>query len=624
MPRSVRSVPWGHEGVSAGGRLRRPSRLAIAILISSSIVSTLFLAATGMGATLTVAPGERIQAALDEARSGDAVLVEGGVYRERLVVSEGIALQGSGRPQIDAGGSGSGVTLQGEGARIQGFLVTGSGSEEMDAGVRVLGEGCTVEDNHLSGNRIGILLQSVTGGAIRNNSVEGNGIGILLERSWDNEIAGNRIAENGVGIKAVRQNASESIKASDSGGVSIKYRPKTEAATLEVSKIGFAGGLKENRIYGNELLDNGENALDDGENRWDDGRGGNHFDDFDAIEEGCKDRDRDGLCDAPRKIPGGPSVDERPIASEDAVRKYAASAGDFKLFLYRSTFSPGAEMPLCFAAPENFTGRAVLAAPSPGSGPMTGEAGTGPKTDMETDTETDKEPIGVALSSQPLAGRSGTVTFTAPEGEGSYVLRMEDGSGSEVVSLPFAVATPEVKVANASAGTCDRVNVSYSGAPGFEGDWIGLYPVGAGDDRPISREYLDGTSRGTLPFVIPSSAGSYEFRMFEDDGFTRIAVSQPIEVAVSAGVRVEASPAAARPGEAITVSFWGAKPASAIGMYEMTRPDKYMIGMQWTNGRACGTMTFAAPRTPGRYDFRLFEDNVHRKLMGASNVVVVG
>lgn len=58
-------------------------------------------------------------------------------------------------------------------------------------------------------------------------------------------------------------------------------------------------------------------------------------------------------------------------------------------------------------------------------------------------------------------------------------------------------------------------------------------------------------------------------------------------------------------------------------MYEMTRPDKYMLAMQWTRGRSCGTMTFRAPSTPGRYDFRFFEDNVYRKLMGASNVVIV-
>lgn len=602
MSRSLRSVPGRLDGGLAGRHPRRPSHLMIAILITSSIVSSLFLLATAMGATITVHPGERILDAIGDAKPGDIVLVEAGVYRERLVLSEGIVLQGIGRPRIDAGGSGSGVTLQAEGAKVQGFLVSGSGAEEMDAGIRVLANNCTVEDNHVVENRIGILIQSVTGGVIRNNSVERNGIGVYMETSWENVIAGNRIVENGVGIDATRQNVSESITASDSGGVSIKYKPKTEAATLEVSKIGFAGGLKENKIYGNELLKNGENARDDGENLWDDGKAGNHYDDFDAIEEGCRDRDRDGFCDAPRKIPGGSSIDERPIASEDAVRKYTAAAGDFKLVLYRSTFAPGAEIPLSFFAPENFTGRVVLAAPTTGSDPRTGEA----------------------VSRQPLPEGSGTITFTAPEEEGRYVLRMENGSSAEIVSLPFNVATPEVKVANASAGTCDRVNVSYSGAPGFEGDWIGLYPVGSGDDSPISRKYLDGTSCGTITFVMPSSAGSYQFRMFEDGGRAKIADSQPIDVAVSAGVRIEASPARVRPGEAITVSFWGAKPASAIGMYEMTRPDKFMLGMQWTNGRPCGTMTFAAPRAPGRYDFRLFEDNVHRKHMGASNVVIVG
>lgn len=207
---------------------------------------------------------------------------------------------------------------------------------------------------------------------------------------------------------------------------------------------------------------------------------------------------------------------------------------------------------------------------------------------------------------------------------------MQDGSGdeeaetSEIVSLSFNVATPALTVDFASASTCDRVNVSYSGAPGFEGDWVGLFAVGSGDESPIDRRYLDGTSNGTLTFVMSSSAGSYEFRLFGEDGRGRLAASGPVEVKASSGVRIRASPSNARPGEAITVSFWGAKPGSAIGMYEMTRPDKYMLAMQWTNGRSCGTMTFRAPSTPGRYDFRFFEDNVHRKLMGASNVVIVG
>jgi len=220
----------------------------------------------------------------------------------------------------------------------------------------------------------------------------------------------------------------------------------------------------------------------------------------------------------------------------------------------------------------------------------------------------------------------GTVTFTAPSEDGSYLLRIRDASedeDDEILSLLFDVKTPHLAVDVASTSTCDSVNMSYTGAPGSEGDWIGLYRVGSGDDSPISRRYLDGTNSGTLAFVMPSSAGTYEFRIFGDDGADRLAASGPIEVEVSSGVRIKASPASVRSGEAITVSFWGAKPNSAIGMYEMTRPDKYMLAMQWTRGRSCGTMTFRAPSTPGRYDFRFFEDNVHRKLMGASNVVIV-
>jgi len=605
MERSSKSVPVGRgDGEGEGCHLRRCHTLLIAVLITFSLFTT---GSAAGGATLTVGPGESIQAAIDEAEDWDLVLVEAGVYRENLVLDQGIVLQGIGRPLIDAGGSGCGVTLRSEGITIMGFEVSGSGPGERDAGIRVLAENCTVMDNLVFGNSIGILLQDVQGVVISGNEVERNAIGIFLETSYGNEISSNWIAENGEGITMARNNVSESITASDAGGVSIKYTPKTEASTLVVNKIGFAGAYRDNVVRGNELLNNGQNAYDDGDNQWYEGEIGNHYDDFDAIDEGCRDRNRDGVCDSAHEIPGGSSVDKYPVASEDAIRRYRSVSSLFELILYRSTFSPGEEIPLSFKAAENFTGSVDLVFLGSGSG---SDQGTGE--------------AGAVISSQPLEGSSGTVVLTAPSEEGSYSFSMRDGSGDEIVSLTFAVATPVLTAALASASTCDRVNVNYSGAPGFEGDWVGLYSVGSGDESPISRRYLEGTNNGTLTFVMPSSAGSYEFRIFGDDGAVRLAASSPIEVKASSGVRITASPSNARPGEAITVSFWGAKPASAIGMYEMTRPDKFMLAMQWTNGRSCGTMTFRAPSTPGRYDFRFFEDNVHRKLMGASNVVIVG
>ena len=585
-----------------------PRYIIIAFLISFS----LFMTAPAHGAAITVGPGESIQSAIDGAAGGDTVMVEAGVYQEKLVVDKGITLLGIGRPLIDAEGAGSAVTLRAEGAKIAGFQIRGSGPGERDAGIRVLADNCTVEDNLVGENRIGVLLQDVRGGVVRKNSIEGNRVGILIETGWENEVVSNRIVENGEGIHITRHNVSESIKPSDAGGVSIRYRPKTEAMILEVSKIGFPGGLKENRISANELFNNGVNARDDGENLWDDGKTGNHHDEFDSIEEGCRDRDRDGICDSPFSILGGHSVDRYPIATEDAVLRYRAVCGDFELILYRSTFSPGQEIPLTFRAPGSFSGQAVLVIPASGSAGE--DNGTGPAAGP---AETD-------ISSQILEGEGGTVVFAAPEREGDYAFLMLDASGDRILSLSFAVATPDVAALAASAGSCDIVNVTFRGVPGLEDDWIGLFAAGSEDASPISRQYLDGESAGTRSFAMPPSPGIYDFRLFEGGGFASIAKSGPVEVKPSAGVRIRASPAAARPGEAITVSFWGAKPASAIGMYEMTSPDKFMLAMQWTNGRSCGTMTFAAPRKPGRYDFRLFEDNVHRKHMGASNVVVVG
>ena len=75
----------------------------------------------------------------------------------------------------------------------------------------------------------------------------------------------------------------------------------------------------------------------------------------------------------------------------------------------------------------------------------------------------------------------------------------------------------------------------------------------------------------------------------------------------------------------VTVTFWGA-PASGtgvLGMYGMTRPDKFHIEKRATGSRSCGSMTFRAPGAPGQYDFRLFHDDVNRPLLAQSNVVTV-
>ncbi|NAT10847.1 hypothetical protein C4E22_04765 [ANME-1 cluster archaeon AG-394-G06] len=77
----------------------------------------------------------------------------------------------------------------------------------------------------------------------------------------------------------------------------------------------------------------------------------------------------------------------------------------------------------------------------------------------------------------------------------------------------------------------DEITVTYSGAPGFELDWIAMYKVGDPNEEEYDMGYyLAGEKSGTLSFTAPDEPGGYEFRLFEDDGYTDIARSNVVTV----------------------------------------------------------------------------------------------
>ncbi len=64
-------------------------------------------------------------------------------------------------------------------------------------------------------------------------------------------------------------------------------------------------------------------------------------------------------------------------------------------------------------------------------------------------------------------------------------------------------------------------------------DWIGLYTPGSADGAFISWRYTDGSAAGSVPFLIPvgTAAGTYELRLYANDGFTLLATSTSFTVA---------------------------------------------------------------------------------------------
>jgi hypothetical protein len=87
-------------------------------------------------------------------------------------------------------------------------------------------------------------------------------------------------------------------------------------------------------------------------------------------------------------------------------------------------------------------------------------------------------------------------------------------------------------------GTGDRQLERVSGP--IPKDWIGLYTPGAANTAYLSWKYDSSCTQtagstakasGSCSFTMPTTAGTFEFRLLANDGFTVIAKSGTISVA---------------------------------------------------------------------------------------------
>jgi len=617
------------------------------------------------GGVTYVNPGQSIQAAIDSASQGDTIEVNTGTYSEQLVIDKPIRLvgvdTGGGKPIVDSGDSGSAITISADGVYLEGFQAYTSSGWGSDAGILVKSNGSTIKDNIASSNgndgillvwstnntldgntandnqnngisleessnntlqgneasynRYGFRLEMSTGNTVKENTVVGNKFegfyldeshrnlvqgnlassnwgGISLDGSKYNEIAGNEVLDNERGIYLSFQNNSGSLTQTaqtqngKKEGVYISYSSRQKENSGE-------GEISRNKIYLNNLS-NSKNAYDDGVDQWDNGVVGNNFSDFNDASEGCN--STDGICSTWYRVPGGTSVDRYPQAAPVVVKQSGSRSlgyGGADLQISMPRYKPSSVILLNFSSPEN--------------------ASIG--LDLGDNDTVEVREVG--------KNSSGSLNFTAPSQEGRYQIRMWNSSGLTLVSVPLDVATPRMSASPVSVAACEDITVAFSGAPGLDRDWIGMFPLGAPDTGYSDRQFIGGKGNGTVIFTAPSGSGSYEFRLF--DGQELLSKSNSVEVSGgSSGVHVTAEPKNAHPGDVITVRFRGAPTngAGVINMYEITTPDKFYSDSRSLGTSGCGKVTFVV-RSPGTYDFRMFQDNVYRQILGMSNAVTV-
>jgi len=160
----------------------------------TSGIATLFVDDSG-GADFTT-----IQAAVNAASDGDRIVVKAGSYRENVVVNKSVSLTseaGAGATTVTAASSSSPVfRVDADNVTIAGFCISGSTTADAIDLPYMLAGNCTVVDNVITGNRVGIWCSSshavLTGNTITSNS---NG-GIWLVGARAATVDGNVIDSN--------------------------------------------------------------------------------------------------------------------------------------------------------------------------------------------------------------------------------------------------------------------------------------------------------------------------------------------------------------------------------------------------------------------------------------------
>ncbi len=248
--------------------------------------------------------------------------------------------------------------------------------------------------------------------------------------------------------------------------------------------------------------------------------------------------------------------------------------------------------------------------------------------------------------------KTATWNLVMPETPGDYEFRLFlDGGYTRIATSPTVTvealppepppdpdpppSTTALEVSATAVNGGDSVTVTLSGGPGNGFDWLALARVGDPDNAYLQWTYVaSGATTATWTVTMPATAGDYEFRLFENNGYTRLATSPTVTVGTEpppdpdpppSTAVLEVSATAVNAGDAVTVTLSGGPGNSFDWLALAGVDDPDATYLQWTyvgNGETTATWTVTMPATAGDYEFRLFEDNGYTRLATSPTVTV--
>jgi subtilisin family serine protease/uncharacterized protein YegP (UPF0339 family) len=173
-----------------------------------------------------------------------------------------------------------------------------------------------------------------------------------------------------------------------------------------------------------------------------------------------------------------------------------------------------------------------------------------------------------------VLNRTWTVAMPATAGQYEFRLFLNNGYTLAATSPAVTVFTapppppPTLTVSASTVTTGASVTATLTNGPGGASDWLALAATTAGDTGYLQWTYVGaGVTTRTWTVAAPATTGTYEFRLFLNNGYTRAATSPPFTVQPGPPAIASLSPASATaggPGFTLTVDGTGFTAASVV------------------------------------------------------------
>lgn len=146
-----------------------------------------------------------LQEMIDQTEEGGILIPPPGTYNERILINKPITIDGQGKVVIDAGGVGTVIIINADGATVAGLTLKNSGilHNDVDAGIHIRGKYNVVRDNKIIDCLFGVDLSKSNNNLVKRNlftskerSLGLRGDAVRLWYSFDNEITDNKISNS--------------------------------------------------------------------------------------------------------------------------------------------------------------------------------------------------------------------------------------------------------------------------------------------------------------------------------------------------------------------------------------------------------------------------------------------